>query len=178
MLLHKSIAIVILSLSLFSFSNCGSTKKNSESSTPGLTEETFQQNPPFTIEKATSQKWVAGTQDGGTGVKLEVFVSNVKEGVVFKDLYFRGKVTEAKTNPRTRVKYVGDFKNEKKDFVMDSDPVKEAQNTPREGFPFKLKDNEAVISYEYKGKPAYYKITNIEALALLAMPAQRPNGFD
>lgn len=171
MSLHKSISVIILSLSLFSFSNCGNAKANGDSIT-------FQQNPPFVISDVTAQKWIAGTQEGGSGLKLDVPVSNVKEGVDFKDLYFRNQVVAAKSNPHTRVKYVGNFSNEKKDFVMDSDPINEIQNKPRVVFPFDIKSNEAIFSYEYQGKLSYYKIANIEELEPLALPSQNPNGID
>ena len=168
----KSLFVIItLSLTLFSFSNCGNAKANDESIT-------FQQNPPFIIAGVTAQKYTAGTKVGGSGVQLEVPVSNVKEGVVFKNLYYREQVVAAKTNPRIRVKYVATFKNAKKDFIMDSNSVKETQNTPRDVFPFNLKEAEAVFSYEYQGKISYFKIENIKELPPLALPSQNPNGVD
>ena len=168
---QKSISIFILALTLFSFSNCGNAK-------PGVESIQFQQNPPLLIEGVNAQKWMAGIQEGGTGTNLFVPVLNIKEGVVFKDLYFRGQVIEAKTDPRVRVRYIGYFKDEKKDFVMDSDPVNEAQNKPRTPFPFDLKNDEAVFSYAYQNIVSYYKITGVIDLEPLALPSINPNGID
>ncbi len=169
--LKSLFAIITMSLTLLSFNSCGNAKANGESIT-------FQQNPPFVIAGVTAQKYTAGTKEGGSGVLLEVPVSNVKEGVVFKNLYYREQVVAAKTNPRIRVKYVATFKDAKKDFVMDSNSVKETQNKPRDVFPFDLKVGEAVFSYEYQGKIYYYKIDDIKELQALALPSQNPNGID
>ncbi|MFT5230679.1 MAG: hypothetical protein ACI825_000351 [Planctomycetota bacterium] len=168
---QKLISIFILALTLFSFCNCGNAKPDGESIQ-------FQQNPPFLIEGVTAQKWMAGIQEGGTGTNLVVPVSHIKEGVVFKDLYFRDQVIEAKTDPSIRVRYNGYFKDEKKDFVMDSDYVTEAQNTPRTPFPFDLTVNEAVFSYAYQNKEFYYKITGVIDLEPLFLPSVNPNGID
>lgn len=167
----KPLTLLILSLSLFSFSNCGSTKGDGESIT-------FQENAPFTIENTTSQKTLAGTKEGGTSLRLTVPVSQVKEGVVFKDLYFRAQVVEATYNPVVKSQYLGFFTNGKKDFLMDSDPKQEAKNTPRKPFPFDLKEDEAVFSYTYQDKLCYYKITTIKKLPTMALPSQNPNGLN
>lgn len=168
MSINKTFSILLLSLSFFSLSNCGNVKNGSKALA-------FQKNPPFVIEKVTAQKTIAGTKEGGTSSRLIVPVSQAKEGVVFKDLYFREQVVEAKYNHAIKSQYIGFFTTVKKDFIMDSDPVQEAKNTPRAPFPFTLNDGEAVISYEYQNKLAYYKISSIEELAPIALPSQNPN---
>lgn len=167
----KPFSILILSLSLFSFSNCGSTKESDESIT-------FQENPPFLIEQVTSQKWIAGVKEGGSGTEMRANFSNIAQGVVFKDLYYRGQVTEIKTVFGKKGAYKASFKDEAKDFMMDSNPEIEAQNTPRKVFPFELKLFEAVISYQYQGSISYAKITDVLEKEALALPSQNPNGID
>ena len=44
-----------------------------------------------------------------------------------------------------------------------------------EKFPFKLENNEAVLSYEYNNKMHYYKIANIEEKEMIAYPSSNPN---
>lgn len=166
---QKSLIMLVLSLSLFSFSNCGSTKENGKSIT-------FQQNPPFLIEGVTSQQTVAGVKDAGTSTRLTVPVSQVKDGVTFKNLYYGSQMVEAQTHPTIRSQYLGFFTTSKKDFIMDSDPKAEAQNTPRTPLPFNLKKGEAVFSYQYEGKLHYYKISAIEELPAIYAPSQNSKG--
>ena len=58
---------------------------------------------------------------------------------------------------------------------MDSNSTKETANIPPTRFPFKLENNEAVLSYEYHNKMYYYKISNIEEKQLIAYPSRNPN---
>lgn len=165
---QKPLVMIILSVTLFSFSNCGSAKGDGKSMT-------FQKNPPFLIEGITAQKTVAGVKDAGTSIRLTVPVSQVKDGVTFKNLYYGNQMVEATTHPTIRTHYLGFFTTSKKDFIMDSDPKAEAQNTPRTPLPFDLKEGEAVFSYQYEGKIQYYKIPTIEELPTIYAPSQNPN---
>lgn len=158
---------ISLSLVLFSFSNCGGTQKASETE--------LEQNPPFTVAEASFQKWVAGTQEGGSGVDVFINISNVSEGVVLQDLFFRNKKSQLNTSPTVRSQYIAHFKNSSSDPIMDIDPTKEAKNTPPEKTPFTLNQNEAVISYDYNGTTAYFKIEQLEEKEMLAYPGGNPN---
>ncbi len=168
---QKPLILLILSLSLFSLSHCGSTKDSDEPIT-------FQQNPPFLIGQVTSQKWVAGVKEGGSGTEMRANFSNIKQGVVFKEIYYRGQVAEISAIFGKKDVYKASFKDEVKDFMMDSDPQVEAQNTPRKVFPFELKLFEAVISYDYQGTLSYVKIKEVLEKELLALPSQNPNGIN
>ncbi len=160
----------MLSVVLCSFANCGSGNTN----TSYLA---FEDNPPFSIEEASYQLWAAGTPEGGSGVNVFVNFSDIQQGVVFKEIYFRGKQTQVVTSPAVRVQYVGYFKNEpRRDIIMDSNPINEAANTPPKKIPFQLYDDEAVISYVFNGKTNYFRIENLERKEMLAYPTSNPKG--
>ncbi|PVW15104.1 hypothetical protein DDV96_06765 [Marixanthomonas spongiae] len=146
----------------FSFSNCGSSQTNSYKLT---------QNAPFSIDDVFYQDWVAGVKEGGSGTNVHITFKNMEEDVVIDSIFFRNKSEKAKNSPQAKKHYIGYFKNKtNRDIVMDSDPRKEAQNTPPEPFPFNLADNEAVVSYEQNGSTEYFKITDIRKKEMLAYP--------
>ncbi len=149
------------------FSNCGSSRSND-------IKYQLEQDPPFTIKGVYSQDWVAGIPEGGSGTNLYISLIDFTENVVIEDIYFRKKVIKAQNSPQYRNQYIGYFKNTNRDVVMDSDPIKEAMNKPPKPFPFKLKENEAVISYLHKETIKYYKMTNIESKPKLAYPQLNP----
>jgi len=162
--------ITITLITLLLLSSCGSGNTYTSS-------HIFKQYPPFAVEAASYQQWVAGTPQGGSGVNVFINFSQIEQGVIFKEIYFRGKKTEVVTSAAVRVQYVGYFKNgSRQDVIMDSNVLKEAVNTPPEKIPFQLYDDEAVISYEYAGEISYYKIENIEHKEMLAYPAGNPKG--
>ncbi len=156
----------ILILFTILFSSCGGSKSNNENVKITI-------NPPFTISKTYSQKWVAGLKGGGSGTNLIIEFSSVSEGIDFNKIYFRGKVIEATSKKQNQI--VGYFKTEMNhDVIMDSEISKEAANTPPQKLPFQLEENEAVISYTESGKIHYFKITNIEEKEMLAYPQTNP----
>ena len=169
MSINKTLSVLLLSLSFFSLSNCGNAKTGVESIT-------FQKNPPFVIEQVTSQKWIAGVKEGGSGTNMKATISKIKQGVVFKNLYYRGQVTEIKNDLKKKGIYNAAFVDEKQDFMMDSDPKVEAQNTPRTVFPFELKLFEAVLSYEYQDTLYYVKITEVLEKEVMALPSSNSKG--
>ncbi len=149
------------------FLNCNSSKTSNSSTS-------FTQNPPFTMAEAYSQKWMAGVQGGGSGTNIYLNIENLEPGTLINEIYFRKKITKA--NPTSENQYIGYFKtNENNDVIMDSDPKKEAKDTPPKPFPFKLEENEAVISYIFKGKEYYFKVSNIKEKEILAYPQSNPN---
>ena len=82
---------------------------------------------------------------------------------------------KAKKDQGNSFLFIGYFKNDNnKDIIMDADIIKEAQNTPPEKIPFQLEENEAVISYTYKGSVQYYKISNIIKDEVIAFPEAKP----
>lgn len=137
---------------------------------------TIEQNPPFEIGDVYYQDWVAGIKEGGSGTNLHVTFKSYSKDVVIQQLYFRNKTTKAQQSPSVRNQFVGYFKNEDATgLIMDSDPTKEAQNTPPIKFPFVLEDDEAVVSYLENDTVRYARITNIRREEMLAYPSSKPN---
>ncbi|QNJ97453.1 hypothetical protein [Constantimarinum furrinae] len=128
--------------------------------------------PPFSLGEVYAQPWVAGIPSGGSGTNLHISFQSFTDAVVIDSIYFRNHIVKAQLSPEIRNQYVGYFKHIRKpDVIMDSDPLKEAQNTPPVPFPFDLEDEEAVISYFHYGEMRYYKIKKIEIKSMLAYPA-------
>ena len=159
------IAVCTASILLFSFSNCGSSQTSSYKLT---------QNPPFSIDDVFYQDWVAGIKEGGSGTNVHIPFKDFTKDVRVDSIYFRNKIEKAKNSPQAKKQYIGYFKKgTNRDIIMDSDPKKEAQNTPPKSFPFELADNEAVVSYVQNGTTNYYKITNIRRKEMLAFPQNK-----
>lgn len=131
----------------------------------------FEQEPPFTLGAVYFQKWVAGVQNGGSGVNVYVEIESYLDDVMIEDIYFRNKKIKAQNSPQYRDLYVGYFKSEKRpDIIMHDDPVKETVNTPPEKIPFNLNDDEAVLSYLHKGEMKFIKLVEIEEKPMIAYP--------
>lgn len=136
----------------------------------------LEQNPPFTISEAYYQKWVAGVEEGGSGTNIHITFTEKDEDVVIQNIYFRNQVLEAKGNINQPNQFVAYYVNDtERDVIMDSDPMKEAQNTPTKLFPFELKANEAVVEYWFDGKKNYFKVSNIFQKDLIPYPQANPN---
>lgn len=159
-LLLSAIAVLFITIS------CGPCKTKNR-------DLAFTQNTPFAIENTYCQKWVAGIKGGGSGLNLYTTIDNFSEGVVMKEFYFRGQITEVKSSKNNL--FVGYYTTKGNDFVMSSDATKEAVNTPPKKFPFNIENNKAVISYVFNDKTYYHKISNIVEKEILAYPSSNPN---
>ncbi|WP_439129498.1 hypothetical protein [Polaribacter sp.] len=137
---------------LLGFSQCISSK--------------FVKNPSFKVEKATYNKW-SGGQPGVSGIKLELQLVNALQ-IEFDSLYFQNKKTKVETRQiNNMLQVTGHFSTsirKNKDLILDADPTKELKNSPPllQNFPFKLKDNEAVLSFKKNNKTHYFKIEEIK----------------
>jgi len=125
----------------------------------------FQKNPPFKIVNAVVTNWVGG-KPGVRGLKVAISIDN--KNIKLDSLYFRNRKTALKllanSNPSM---YIGVFITSKgiNDYILHKDVTKEFGNTPRlfqEKIPFNLKNNEAVVSYQFQTKNYFYKITNVK----------------
>jgi hypothetical protein len=122
----------------------------------------FEENPPFIVQEAFYQYWLAGVQEAGRGIHIELQFSEIGHGVEVENIYFRGQkhnLIQDKNNPKTfRVSYTFP---QKEDVILDSDSVKEMDN-PRPALdneiPFQLKPDEAVIAYTKGGKTVHFKL--------------------
>ena len=156
-----SSALGLFFLTLLLFGCCGS---KTEESLYSIT-----QSPPFIIENAYCQEWVAGVKGGGSGTNIYFSIKNLEPGILVNEIYFRGKIIKAEnTNQNLYVGYIQNDKN--RDVIMDSNPIKEAENIPPKPFPFKLAEKEAVLSYIFKGREYYCKISDIIEKETLAYP--------
>lgn len=127
----------------------------------------FDKNPPFKISGATYNNWTGG-QPGVSGIRV-IINFETKEDVQFDKIYFAKKEGTTELYERKgKVFLVGriDTSNPKqRDLTLHIDSKKEVKNElPKEEtkIPFELKENEAIISYVYKGKTHYYKVENIQ----------------
>ncbi len=157
------IGMVFLSVLFF---NCAGLKKDNS-------EYAFAQNPPFSIEEVYSQKWMAGVEEGGSGIQMYITIKNLEPETLINKIYFRNKIASAEEKRNNN--FVGYFTNKQLEIIMDSDVTNEANNTPPQKSPFQLDENEAVLSYIYKGVEYYFKLSNIEEKEVIAYPSSNPN---
>lgn len=141
-------------IALFGLSNCANGKK-------------LQEKPPVAFEQAfyiTSSK---ADKNSGTDLQLFIPVNAYDDREVALDsVYFRGKKAKLEKLTNNENVYTAYFETAKKgDIIMSSDPREEYGNQapiiPKD-FPFELKADEAIISFEKGGKTGYYKITGIQ----------------
>ena len=160
--------IIGMVLSLFGLSNCAGGK-----------DALLEKSPPFKIENAFFQKWVAGVKGGGSGINFSITLTDIQEEVKVKEIYFRDRVSEAIQDPQNVDHYSAHFLDEiNKYVIMDGNSIKEAANTLPEKIPFTLNPNDAVIGYLHRGELKYFKIENLEEKPILAYPSNNPNGID
>ncbi|NNC33939.1 MAG: hypothetical protein HKO09_03580 [Croceitalea sp.] len=142
---------------LFSLSACSSQKK-------------LANDPPFEVGKTTCQKWVGGLAESGTGMLLEIPISNMAtDGVVMHQAYFRGMVTNLNLENHEGQKIAkANFmnkKNQKPDMIMSGNSLDEVGNQApkqKEKFPFDLSPDQCVISYMEGNTVKYIKIQGIK----------------
>ena len=159
----KFTAIALIVTTMGTFLNCASSQNLVKSA-------------PLEIGEVYYQKWVAGTEAGGTGINVYIPVES--NTIPLDSIYFRGK--KAKLELKNDGLYVGHFKsdaNQKKDMVMSSDRLAEYNNPiPKipEKIPFELKENECVVSFKEAHKIKYYKISNITKKDAQFFPSTPP----
>ncbi len=109
---------------------------------------TLQDNATFQTDRIYYQEWFAGIDVGGTGMNIYFPNLNSNNKVEIDSVYFRnlkGKLTKG------RADYTAILKN-KSPYDTAASEVK---------IPFKLSDNECVISYYENGEKKYFKIGSI-----------------
>ena len=165
---YNFLALLISSIvSIAIITSCATCKTEKESFV-------LTQNTPFTVKNIYYQKWMAGIKEGGSGLNIYAFIDDISEGVIMKEFYFRGNSIEVKSSKDPV--FVGYYKNNiNKDVIMDSNSTNEAANTPPKISPFKLENNEAVLSYKHHNKMYYHKISNIEEKQIIAYPSKNSN---
>lgn len=156
-------------LSLLSFflilmiSSCGNQKS------------VVQKKTPFEIVQKTYQDWTGG-KEGATGTRLYLKGQLKSPNVHFESVFFHGreeKVNAMFNNGMFEID-VNLVNAPKKDLKMTGNPAgeygNEAPATQKEGIPFKLNKDEAVIYYTINAKDYYKKITGIKELEPVIYP--------
>lgn len=116
----------------------------------------------FTFSDAYYNSWFSGIKGGGSGynifLKLEEgsLVNNNK--IKLQNVYFKGEVVELKA--QSNGKYKAFIKENKRKGSMDSETQDNevVDEINKKEIPFKLKSNEAVVSYIVEKKIKYFKI--------------------
>lgn len=105
---------------------------------------------PFEIGKATSQPYVGGREESGSGTELRIQVSLLENSEVeLNEIYFRGKQVKAIVNT---------IENQKMIVVRIPNNIPESTET----LDLKLNADEAVVSYNENGEVKYVKISSIK----------------
>ena len=118
---------------------------------------------PFELGQVYYRKTTHGNQTSGINIYVPI-VSN-PDRLQLLDVFFHGKQTNLETNKEGLM--VGHFNMEapkKNAIIMSSDPYAEYGNqVPKieKPIPFKLKDNECVVSYKEGDALKFFKIGNI-----------------
>ncbi|WP_178991255.1 hypothetical protein [Winogradskyella schleiferi] len=119
------------------------------------TATTLQQQAPFTVKTVSFQEWYAGIKVGGTGINIFVPITNLSDNVEIDRIYFRnltGKLNEKNG------KYFAILENDSKNYTF------KKPEAPAD-YPFRLKDDECVVSYVEGGTTKYLKITSVNEFA-------------
>jgi len=119
----------------------------------------LEKNRPLTFETVYYQKWNAGTQEGGSGIN--VYLQSKKSSVQLDSIYFRGHKAKLQPDANNSLLYVGRFKS----------------NDNTSNLPFKLEDDECVVSYVKANKVRYFKISNLNERKSLNYPNASPKPF-
>lgn len=106
---------------------------------------------------------------GDSGYNLYIpMQSEENKDILLDSVYFRNQIVKlARISEDASILYVGKFDNFKKsndDIIMSSNPLDEMANKPPsvpQRIPFKIEDDECIVSYKFKGGTRYFKIENI-----------------
>ena len=124
---------------------------------------------PFELGNPSCTPVIEGREESGMGYKLEIPINRESaRGVVFSEVYFRGKVLPSEAHVQGDTYIISCSYREgkgKPDMVMSSDPYAEVGNQPprlkdkdQEEFPFTLNPDEAVLSYVLPNSEKVYYI--------------------
>ena len=144
----KTLSILLL---ILSFSQCGNTK--------------FENNTPFIIDSANYMTWTGG-QPGIHGINVQIQLKE-KSNITFDSLYFRNNATKVEFKEASLIiANYSSSKNTNSDIILHLEPKKEFKNKipVQEKIPFKLEDNEAILTYQVNGETKYYKIKEIKEM--------------
>ena len=127
------------------FSQCGITK--------------FKKNPPFLIT-STIKKSVLDEYNNVKGTNIIITYTS-STNIEFDSLYYSNRIVKPHKDKLNNSKQITGFipTYKKSDLILDNNSTKEFNNSFPEikKFPFKLSENEVVISYKINDKIKFYK---------------------
>ena len=152
----KKTTLILVVLIAFGFSQCGTLK--------------MEKNPPFKITGATFNNWVGG-RPGVSGIRVHLAYQS-EGNIAFEQLYFSDRSTKIVARKIKGKSYlIGQFNTSTREeelFLKGDTSPKTVTKLPK--IPFKLKDNEAVISYKEGAIIKYYHIKNIKKTKTIVYP--------
>lgn len=155
--MKKLIGIGFVTLLSIAFFSCGASKAKAQSEHP------------FKVLEATYANWV-GEQPDLDGITVKITTNNPL--IQLDSVYFRNHsvLLKREINAENSV-FKGSFTVSKKphDYILHRDSQQEFGNKPpilASKTHFELTENEAVMSYFYRGKINYYKILEMKEIEL------------
>ena len=134
---------------------------------------------PYAQAEVRFHKWVAGTQEGASGIDMTFGWTFLPDNLVMKDAYFRGFIAPMKQDRNGYSAYFKNGDNALQDVIMHRDPLQEAVNTPpvkQNRFPVKLTDQQVGIVYEEDGHQLVYMIMeNLIEESQVVYPSTAPS---
>jgi len=136
------------------------------------TKDISKENHPFKVTKATYNTWVGG-QPGVRGINISIINDNPE--IQLDSVFFRNMKTKLKSDKNTEpIVFIGTFiyPNTKNDYVLHKNAEKEYGNTPPnvlKNIPFEIQEDEAIVSYIFKGKTRYYKVEKLKEIKSVIM---------
>jgi len=155
----KTISLILaLPLVLISFAQCASNNPFK-----------LQKTTPFAIKQAVSQNYLGGRQ-GNKGEKITITISD--SDIILDSLFYKNRKLKLQRNAE------GDFtcklsSSKGKHHTMHENPQEEYGNKAPvmdDKIPFKLTENEAVVSYLKNDITYYYKIGNLTKGKVIIYP--------
>lgn len=150
--MKKFIGTGLVILLSFAFFGCASKVK-------------AQNEAPFKVLESTYTNSV-GEQPDMVITTLKITINN--KDIQLDSVYFRNNGASLKrVDSFENSLFTGSFTTSTTphDYILDSDPKQEFGNKPSvtvSKLPFEIKENEAVVSYFYKDKINYYKISEVK----------------
>lgn len=147
------LGIGLISLLSIAFFGCGTSKIKAQTEHP------------FKVLEANYANWVSEQPDI-TGITVKIIIDNPE--IQLDSVYFRNNSAALKhVESIENLVFTGSFKTSTTphDYILHSDPKQEFGNKPLvmvSKIPFELTGNEAVVSYFYKDKINYYKISEVK----------------
>lgn len=123
-------------------------------------------SPSFSIKKASYSHIIGGLPGNGTLNLMIEFTSD--KTIYFEKVYFQNRVVNAVIEHKQNKKYIAAryriaTNQDSNDLILSANSEEEYGNTTnhQDKFPYKLKENEAIITYKIRNKIHIYKVENI-----------------